>query len=152
MNTLLLRRFYVAALGAIVSGGMSMSAMAGGPNCEQRLTHVDAEGSSSGQISAADHAAQADKRFDAMDANGDDRITGTEIDASHGAESALWAKQRLSANAKIEQLDSDDDGALTRAEYASGSQKMFRKLDLDKDGVLTAAEMQMGSMTAHDLH
>ncbi len=144
------RKYYAVALGAVASWGLAFSALAGG-DCQQKMTSVDAEGSSSGQISASDHAAQADRRFDSMDVNGDGKVNAAEIHASHGAESAFWAKQRISSVEKIKQLDSDADGALTRAEYAAGSQKMFRRLDINSDGVLTAAEMQMQNLTAHDL-
>ena len=47
----------------------------------------------------------------------------------------------MSAAEKIRKLDADSDGALTRAEYAAGSQKMFSKMDADGDGNLTASEM-----------
>ena len=142
------RKIYAVAICAIASYGLSLTALAGGENCQQKMTGVDAEGGSAGQISASDHAAQADKRFESMDADSDGSIRAAEIDASHGAESAVWAKHRMSSAEKIKQLDADNDGALSRAEYAAGSQKMFKKLDLDSDGTLTAAEMHLESMAA----
>jgi Ca2+-binding EF-hand superfamily protein len=151
MSILSSRKFYAVAFCAVASYGLALPAMAGGGDCQQKMTRVDAEGGSAGQISASDHAAQADKRFEKMDVNKDGSITAAEIDASHGAESAAWAKHRVSSAEKIKQLDSDNDGALTRSEYADGSQKMFRKLDTDSDGTLTAAEMHVESMTAHDM-
>jgi Ca2+-binding EF-hand superfamily protein len=151
MSILSARKFYVIAFCAIASYGLSLPAMAGGgTDCQQKMTRVDSEGGSAGQISASEHAAQASKRFETMDVNKDGSITAAEIDASHGAESAAWAKHRMSSAEKIKQLDGDNDGALTRAEYADGSQKMFRKLDIDSDGTLTAAEMHVESMTAHE--
>ena len=108
------------------------------------MTRMNVEGNGDGQISAAEHAAGADKRFEMMDADKDGKVTAAEIDASHGAESAAWAKHQMSSADKIRKLDSDNDGALTRAEYADGSQKMFSKLDVDGDGNLTAAEMSAG--------
>lgn len=151
MSILSARNFYAVAFCAVASYGLSLPAIAGGSDCQQKMTRVDAEGGSTGQISASEHAAQASKRFETMDVNKDGSITAAEIDASHGAESAAWAKHRISSTEKIKQLDGDNDGALTRAEYADGSQKMFRKLDIDSDGTLTAAEMHVESMTAHDL-
>lgn len=152
MNIPSARKFYAIAFCALASYGLSLSAIAGGADCQQKMTHVDAEGSNSGQISASEHATQADRRFEKMDVNKDGSVTAAEIDASHGAESMVWAKHRLSSAEKIDQLDGDDDGALTRAEYANGSQKMFKRLDANRDGILTAAEMQMESLTAHDLN
>jgi EF hand len=148
------RNFYAAALCAIAGCGLSLPVIAGGgPDCKEKMTRMNVEGGGDGQISAAEHAAGADKRFDMMDADKDGSITAAEINASHGAESTAWAKHRMSSADKIRKLDSDKDGALTRAEYAEGSQKMFRKLDVDSDGNLTAAEMSAGherTMTAHD--
>ena len=133
------RNFYAAALCALAACAVSTAASAGdGPDCQQK-TARNVEGGT--QISASEHAAGADKRFDMMDVNQDGKITATEIDASHGAESAAWAKHEMSSADKIRKLDSDNDGALTRTEYAAASQKMFSKLDVDGDGNLTAAEM-----------
>jgi hypothetical protein len=142
------RKFYAVAFCAAMSFGISASVMAGGENCSEKMTSLDAEGAGTGQISASEHAAQATKRFETMDANKDGRITAAEIGASHGAESAAWAKHRISSTQKIAQLDGDRDGALTPAEYAAGSQKMFERLDTDGDGTLTAAEMHINSMTS----
>lgn len=147
---ILSRKSYTIAFGTIASCALSVGAFAGGGDCKQKMTGVDAEGVS-GQLTASAHAAQADKRFEAMDVNEDGRLTSAEIDASHGAESIVWAKHRISSAEKLRQLDSDADGALTRAEYASGSQRMFRKLDTNSDGVLTAAEMQPEHLTAYGL-
>lgn len=146
------RKFYAAAFCAAISFGISASVLAGGGNCSEKMTSLDAEGSGTGQISASEHAAQATKRFEAMDANKDGRITAAEIGASHGAESAVWAKDRISSMEKIAQLDGDRDGTLTSAEYAAGSQKMFERLDTDGDGTLTAAEMHMDSMTSQRMN
>lgn len=142
------RKFYAAAFCAAMSFGISNAALAGGENCREKMTRLDAEGVGTGQITATEHAAQAAKRFEAMDANKDGRITAVEIGASHGAESAVWAKRSMSSSEKLAELDGDRDGALTPAEYAAGSQKMFERLDADGDGTLTAAEMQLNSMTS----
>lgn len=141
------RKFYAAAFCAAMSFGISAPVLAGGENCAEKMTSLDAEGSGT-QISASEHAAQATKRFKAMDANKDGLITAAEIGASHGAESAAWAKHRISSTEKIAQLDGDRDGVLTPAEYAAGSQRMFERLDTDSDGTLTAAEMHMDAMTS----
>lgn len=151
MSTSSARKFYQVALFGIASCGLALAAFAGG-DCEQRMTQrLDAEGMSSGHITAAEHAARAGERFDSMDIDKDGKLAASEIGASHGAESAAWAKTRLSAAEKIKQLDSDGDGMLTRAEYADGSQRMFERLDRNRDGILSASEMRLESMTAHDV-
>ena len=136
------RRFCAAALCVIGACGVSLPAMAGGgPDCQHKATAVDVEGNGNGQISASDHAAGAQKRFEMMDANRDGKITAAEIEASHGAESIAWASDQISSGDKIKKFDKNNDGALSPTEYADGSQKMFGKLDADGDGYLTAAEM-----------
>lgn len=138
------RSFHAAALSAIAACAVSMPVLAGGgADCQEKAAaRMDVEGNRDGVITAVDHAAGADKRFAKMDVNQDGKITAAEIDASHGAESAAWAKHSMSSAEKIRKLDSNNDGALTRTEYAAGSQKMFAKLDADSDGNLTTAEMQ----------
>jgi hypothetical protein len=130
----------------ILGAGASVPAMAGdGANCpHSQTTRMDVEGGD-GQLSASGHAASAQKRFEMMDADKNGKLTGAEIEASHGAESVAWASRQMSSADKIKQLDTNNDGALTATEYADGSQKMFRKLDADGDGNLTAAEMHVDS-------
>jgi Ca2+-binding EF-hand superfamily protein len=140
------RRLTAAALCILGASVVSVAAMAGGgSDCPQSQgARVDLEGGD-GQLSASEHAAGAQKRFETMDVDKNGKLTGTEIDASHGAESVAWANHRISSAGKIKKLDTDNDGALTATEYADGSQKMFRKLDTDSDGYLTAAEMHVDS-------
>jgi EF hand len=138
------RKFYAAALCAVTACGVSLPVLAGGgPECQEKLTRIEAEGDGDGRISATEHAAGAQKRFETMDADKDGKVTASEISASHGAESVAWAKHKMSSADKINKFDTNDDGALTAAEYADGSQKMFRKLDVDADGYLSAAEMRV---------
>lgn len=145
MSILTVRGLHVVALGAIAACAVSLPAMAGGgPDCGQKVTRVDVEGGN-GNITASDHAAGAQKRFETMDADKDGKLTAQEINASHGAESIFWAQQRIASGDRIKKLDSNNDGSLTAAEYAAGSQKMFEKLDLNADGYLTPAEMHVES-------
>lgn len=143
----------LAALCLIGASGLAFSALAGdGPGCRDKVS-ADVEGGANGQISASDHAASAQKRFDAMDADRDGKVTATEITATHGAERIAWAKNPMSGSDKIRQFDRNKDGALTLREYADGSQAMFDELDADGDGYLRAAEMQLGdaaTMSARD--
>ena len=137
-------RFTAAAL-CILGVSVSVPAMAGGADCQRsQAARMDVEGGD-GQLSASEHAAKSQKRFDTMDADKNGRLTGSEIDASQGAESVVWASRRMSSADKIKQFDTNDDGALTVTEYADGSQKMFGNLDANSDGYLTAAEMHVDS-------
>ena len=138
------RGFYMAALGAVAACALAVPAMAGGgSDCHERSARTNVEGDGDGALSASEHSAGAQKRFEMMDANKDGRISGSEIDASHGAESIAWAKHSMSSADKIKKLDANHDGTLTLAEYSDGSQKMFTKLDVDGDGYLSAEEMRV---------
>jgi Ca2+-binding EF-hand superfamily protein len=146
MSIPLARGLCTAALGVIAACGMALPAIAGGgSDCHEKAARTNVEGDGDGQLSAAEHAAGAQKRFEMMDANKDGRIAAAEIDASHGAESIAWAKYRMSSADKIKKLDANQDGALSLTEYSDGSQKMFTKLDADGDGYLSAEEMRVDS-------
>lgn len=136
-------RFGALALSIFATCSISLPAIADdAPGCQRReATLKEAEGNADGGISAEKHASTAGKRFEMMDKNGDGKITAAEINASHGAESIVWANHPESPAEKIRNLDTNRDGVLTVSEYSAGSQKMFRILDADGNGVLTPEEM-----------
>ncbi|HEY6643734.1 EF-hand domain-containing protein [Povalibacter sp.] len=150
MDTRSERGLYAAALCAIGAFGIALPAAAGDePGCD-KAAHIDAEGGANGQISASEHAASAQKRFEAMDADHDGKITDSEITASQGAERIAWARNPTSGTDRIRSFDRNKDGVLSVKEYADGSQAMFDKLDSNSDGYLKAAEMNVDRMSAHD--
>ncbi len=51
---------------------------------------------------------------------------------------------------KLDKLDTNHDGQISRAEHTAGIQQMFSKLDTDNDGVVTAAEAEAGKATPHN--
>jgi Ca2+-binding EF-hand superfamily protein len=130
-----------ALLAALVTCGLSLPAAADdSPGC-QRPQLKEAEGNADGGITAEKHSATAGKRFEMMDKDHNGKITPDEIEASHGAESVVWANHPESAAEKIRDLDTNRDGVLSPAEYSAGSQRMFHILDVDGNGVLTPEEM-----------
>lgn len=130
-----------AVLAALLTGGLSLPATADeSPGC-QRPQLKEAEGNADGGITAEKHAASASKRFEMMDKDRNGKITRDEIEASHGAESIVWANHPESDAEKIRDLDTNHDGVLSVAEYSAGSQRMFDILDVDGNGVLTPSEM-----------
>jgi hypothetical protein len=152
MNTRSESGLHAAALCIIGAFGISLSAVAGdGPGCD-KAAHIDAEGGANGQISAAEHAASAQKRFEAMDADRDGRLTATEITASQGAERIAWARKPTSGADKIKTFDRNRDGSLSAKEYAVGSQAMFDALDANSEGYLKADEIEadMDRMSSRD--
>jgi Ca2+-binding EF-hand superfamily protein len=96
---------------------------------------------------AAQRAPRLARHFDAIDADGDGRITSREIRA--------WRKARrgrdsgpLAERARFDQLfrraDADGDGALSREEAARSLPRIagkFDRIDADRDGRLTLAEV-----------
>src|SRR4051812_16067832 len=108
-----------AALAALITCGFSLPASADdSPGC-QRPQLNEAEGNADGGISAEKHAASASKRFEMMDKDRNGKITREEIEASHGAESIVWANHPESAAEKIHDLDTNRDGVLSVAEYSA---------------------------------
>jgi Ca2+-binding EF-hand superfamily protein len=87
-----------------------------------------------GQISAQEHAAAARRMFTAMDADRDGSVT---LSGAAGGSAA-------SAEDTIAVVDPDRDGVLTLQEHAAASRAMFRQMDIDQDGSLSRAEFDVG--------
>ena len=145
MNTSAVRSFAAAVLALFTTFAVPLAAADDdAPGCQRpQVTTREAEGTGDGGITAANHAATADKRFEMMDTNKDGKISAAEIKASHGAESIVWANHPASDADKIRSLDTNRDGVLTLREYTSGSQRMFEELDVDGNGVLTPSEIMI---------
>lgn len=54
---------------------------------------------------------------------------------------AFANKDHLSADEKFNQMDTDGDGQISRAEHAVGAQQMFARMDANHDGIVTFDEM-----------
>ena len=96
---------------------------------------MDANGD--GRISAGEHALAAASMFKAMDADGDGRVTAAEMDAK-AAPGALTSAEKIAA------VDADGDGVLTAREHADASRAMFLTLDRNKDGSVSRTELDAG--------
>ena len=126
---------------ALITCGFTLPASADdSPGC-QRPQLKEAEGNPDGGITAEKHAASASQRFEMMDTDHNGKVTRDEIEASHGAESIVWANHPETGAEKIRDLDTNHDGVLSVLEYSAGSQRMFDILDVDGNGVLTPSEM-----------
>ena len=51
---------------------------------------------------------------------------------------------------KLDKLDTNNDGQISRAEHTAGVQQMFSRLDADNDGVVTATEAEAGKGAPHN--
>jgi hypothetical protein len=152
-------RLCMSVLCGLSGAVLSISAIAGGEGADSSkypMKMMDAD--KDGRVTAAEHAAGAERMFGKIDADGDGRVTTVEMDAHHqkmmGKNEARPGKHKMmSSDEKIRTIDKDGDGAITAEEHAAGSQKMFGKMDADKDGALTAEEIKSGHrklMSAHD--
>ncbi len=77
-----------------------------------------------GMISKAEATAQANARFDRMDANKDGTLAADEV---KGPGSRMMAR-------------AGGDGAVTRAEFLAQADKRFARIDTNKDGQLSTDE------------
>lgn len=104
---------------------------------------MDADGD--GRISAAEHAAGAKKMFQAMDQNRDMRVTAAEMSAAQKAISGVQGiHRRVSSADKIKTVDANGDGILSEAEHDAATRVMFAKMDANRDGFLTKDEWRAG--------
>lgn len=97
------------------------------------------------RLSPREHADGARAMFVTMDANADERVTAAEMTAAtEEVTGHAPAASDLSAEEKIAAIDGDGDGVLTAAEHAAGAAKMFAAMDEDGDGLLTREELAAG--------
>jgi Ca2+-binding EF-hand superfamily protein len=127
-----------ALLGALAALALTSAAGAAlaqdGAREMPRFEALDTDGD--GRITREELEARADARFAEADADGDGKLTPAELEAA--AE-----KRRAERIARmVERLDADGDGALDRGELTErrGAGRIFERLDADSDGALTREE------------
>jgi Ca2+-binding EF-hand superfamily protein len=59
-----------------------------------------------------------------------------------GTDSERAERFRQKMQERIEAMDTDGDGAISREEYLANAERHFERLDLDGDGYVTAAERE----------
>jgi Ca2+-binding EF-hand superfamily protein len=109
---------------------------------DKHFKMMDANGD--GKVSRAEHAAGAKKMFEQCDANRDGIVTAAEMDASMAKQGMKPASDEKSSAEKIKVIDQNNDGKLTAAEHATGSEKMFTKIDTNGDGFISKEESAEG--------
>lgn len=116
------------------------SAFAGDP--DKKFKAMDAD--SDGKVTRTEHAVGAREMFTKCDANKDGLVTAAEMDAAFAAKGDKHDKHEKSAIDKIKEIDTNADGQLSLAEHEAGTEKMFNKLDKNSDGTLSKDECHEG--------
>lgn len=157
-----MKYFRISALAsAVLAAGAASAGDDWGADAKFKAMDADADG----KVTMNEHTTGARSMFTRMDADKDGKVTATEMDASHSkmkdgqdrkaAHASHEGKEhgRMSSARHIAMIDTDGDGAITAAEHASGSQRMFKKMDANGDGSMSKDECREGHkkmMTAAD--
>lgn len=97
---------------------------------EAKIAAADANASAAGFVppavtSRVDFASAMDRRFRALDRNGDDRLSVDELPRR---------------GSRIMALDRNGDGAVSQIEWSEGTLRRFDQMDLNHDGTVTSEE------------
>ena len=136
----------------ILTGGIVSLALAGTAVAAQdRGARADLDGN--GQLTLTELNTSLDKRFQAIDTNGDGRIEQAEMQAAreqHRAKRAERGEARSSdragkrsgerRGAKRNRIDANGDSFITRAEFGARAIERFKRADANSDGTVTAEE------------
>ena len=121
----------------------------------KRFAAIDANGD--GFISKDEYEAKRAERHGKMkakrDINGDGVVDELDREARRAKREARRAKREASgkkgAHKRRANLDTNNDGVVTRAEYEVGTLAMFERLDVNGDGVLTKGEARKRGKRKH---
>ena len=134
MKTYIFRTTTIAA--ALAFGTLTSLAAHAGPGADgqKKMQAIDKNGD--GKISRDEAAAypRLAKRFDAIDANKDGFVTPDEMKTAHTKRTA----------AKLKAIDADGDGRLSRAEVDAKAPRLaknFDAIDTNRDGYLSKEEL-----------
>ena len=128
------------ALGAVPAAILAADKPAASSG-QAELESMDENGD--GALSAAEHAAGARQMFLKIDRDHDGLVTADEMKLAEQDRSRS-VRNPKSPEQKIEMIDTNKDGCLSRDEHEAGAQQMFRAMDANRDGSLTAAEIDAG--------
>jgi Ca2+-binding EF-hand superfamily protein len=146
MRSVKLSRFAGFAFAIAALCGFTLPSVAFAGNPDARFEALDANGD--GKISPDEHSAAAARMFEKMDENGDGKVTASEMEAAKQKMLAdrgmKGPKSPMSAADKIKTIDTNGDGVLSADEHAAGAKAMFDRMDTNDDGTLSKAEMKAG--------
>lgn len=122
---------------------------------------MDANGD--GVLNDADRQARMDKRFDSLDTDKNGAISRAEFAAGHearmghgggdhakgGHDGHRKGKMGRHGGMMKDMADTNNDGAISSAEFAAHHAAMFDRADADKNGTVTAAERRAARKAMH---
>jgi hypothetical protein len=123
----------------------------GGMRALMALGAADADGDN--QVTRAEREALLSEEFDFRDRNSDgyldqqdasptrQRVAGMRDEAGVEREGRGGRGGRGGRAGRMAAVDTDEDGRISRAEFAGGPSPMFDALDANSDGVVTGAEI-----------
>lgn len=97
---------------------------------EEKRAEMEARAAQSGftppaVTSRLDYGGEMERRFKALDRDGNDELTHDE-----------WPRQ----DSRLQLLDRNRDGAVTASEFSEGMLSRFDQMDLNRDGTVTSDE------------
>jgi Ca2+-binding EF-hand superfamily protein len=124
---------YILSAAALSAAACATPAMAqDGSRMIQQLEQADAN--RDGMVSRAEFLAYRAGQFDRLDRNGDAVL--------NAADMPRFERIKTLMQSRIAAFDSNGDGTVTRAEFASGPTIAFDQADANHDGQVTRAELE----------
>lgn len=91
-----------------------------------------------GRVAGLSNDGEATQAFVGNDANGDGSLSQSELNGRGGSRSAMSGFRK----GHSKEIDRDGDGAITRAEAISNTERTFARMDRNGDDRITPAEME----------
>lgn len=148
-------------LAAALASASFMAVALVGPTAAQTAPAARGDANGDGMLSRDEAMAQADARFDRLDANKDGKLTPDEMHPRRpmgGTEPAASAPPAVDGSPPpppppgpggrgfggrmFARLDTNGDGVIDREEYRAQAAQRFDRMDTNKDGKVDAAERQ----------
>jgi len=105
-----------------------------------------------GRVSSSEHEVYARSLFDKLDTNVDYKLTVDEIMATpkrffrhvSAGVGGMFGGVELTLAEKIQRIDANRDGVVSRDEHADAARAKFREMDVNSNGELTPEEFAAG--------